>query len=89
MMTRSVALETAGKGIRVFGFQPGMTDTNMHVLNRAAGMNAIGQVAREDLYPVEHPAMAIVYLCTPAADDLHGQDFSLRDPAFRSRLGLS
>ena len=89
MLTRSVALETAGKGIRVFGFQPGMTDTNMHVLNRASGMNVISQVPRGDLYPVEHPAMAIVYLCTPAADDLHGQDFSLRDPAFRSRLGLS
>lgn len=89
MLTRAVALETAGKGIRVFGFQPGMTDTNMHVLNRASGMNAISQVPRADLYPVEHPAMAIVYLCTPAADDLHGQDFSLRDPAFRTRLGLS
>jgi NAD(P)-dependent dehydrogenase (short-subunit alcohol dehydrogenase family) len=88
MMTRAVALETSEQNIRVFGFQPGMTDTNMHVLNRASQMNAISQVKREDLFPVEHPARAIVYLCTPAADDLHGQDFSLRDNAFRTRLNL-
>ncbi len=89
MLTRAIALETEGKGIRVFGFQPGMTDTNMHVLNRASGINPISKVPQADLYPVAHPAMAIVYLCTKAADDLHGQDFSLRDEAFRARLGLS
>jgi hypothetical protein len=33
--------------------------------------------------------MAIAYLCSPAADDLIGQGFSLRDEAFRARLGLS
>ena len=89
MLTRAIALETEGRNIRVFGFQPGMTDTNMHVLNRAAQANPIAKVPRADLYPVAHPAMAIVYLCTSAADDLHGQDFSLRDEAFRARLGLA
>jgi len=89
MLTRAVALETEGRNIRVFGFQPGMTDTNMHVLNRAAQMNPISKVPQAELYPVAHPAVAIVYLCTPDADDLHGQDFSLRDEAFRARLGLA
>ena len=89
MLTRAIALETEGKNIRVFGFQPGMTDTNMHVLNRAAQANPIAKVPQADLYPVAHPAMAIVYLCTPAADDMHGQDFSLRDEPFRARLGLA
>jgi 3-oxoacyl-[acyl-carrier protein] reductase len=89
MLTRSVALETAGQGIRVFGFQPGTTDTDMQVLIRASGVNPISQIPRGALTPVAHPAAAIVYLCTPDADDLNGQEFSLRDDSFRSRLGLA
>ncbi len=88
MLTRAVALETAGKGIRVFGFQPGTTDTDMQVLIRASGINQISQIPRGNLTPVAHPASAIVYLCTSAADDLNGQEFSLRDEPFRARLGL-
>jgi len=88
MLTRAIALETAGQGIRVFGFQPGTTDTDMQVLIRASGINVISKTPRENLTPVAHPAAAIVYLCTPAADDLSGQEFSLRDDAFRSRLNL-
>jgi NAD(P)-dependent dehydrogenase (short-subunit alcohol dehydrogenase family) len=89
MLTRAVALETAGKGIRVFGFQPGTTDTDMQVLIRASGVNPVSQIPRGNLTPVAHPAAAIVYLCTPAADDLNGQEFSLRDDPFRTRLGLA
>lgn len=89
MLTRAVALKTAGKGIRVFGFQPGTTDTDMHVLIRASGINPVSQIPRQNLTPVAHPAAAIVYLCTPAADDLNGQEFSLRDDPFRTRLGLA
>lgn len=89
MLTRAVALETEGKGIRIFGFQPGMTDTYMHVQVRASGINPLSRTPRENLYPTAHPALAVAYLLTPAADDLVGQEFSLRDEAFRSRLGLS
>jgi 3-oxoacyl-[acyl-carrier protein] reductase len=89
MLTRAIALETAGKGIRVFGFQPGTTDTDMQVLIRASGVNQISQIPRANLTPVAHPAAAIAYLCTPAADDLNGQEFSLRDDAFRARLNLA
>ena len=88
MLTRAVALENANNGIRIFGFQPGTTDTDMQVLIRASGINQISQIPRENLTPVSHPAEAIVYLCTPAADDLNGQEFSLRDEAFRARLNL-
>lgn len=89
MLTRAVALETAGQGIRVFGFQPGTTDTDMQVLIRASGMNPVSQIPHANLTPVAHPAAAIVYLCTQAADDLNGQEFSLRDDPFRARLELS
>jgi len=88
MLTRAIALEHAGQGIRVFGFQPGTTDTDMQVIIRASGVNQISRIPREKLTPVAHPAAAIVYLCTPAADDLAGQEFSLGNEAFRSRLNL-
>jgi 3-oxoacyl-[acyl-carrier protein] reductase len=88
MLTRGIAQEHAAQGIRVFGFQPGTTDTDMQVVIRASGINPVSQIPRANLTPVAHPAAAIVYLCTSAADDLAGKEFSLRDEAFRSRLDL-
>jgi 3-oxoacyl-[acyl-carrier protein] reductase len=88
MFTNAVALETAGKGIRVFGFSPGTIDTEMQVKIRASGMNVISKIPRGDLLPVAHAVRGLVYLCTPAADDLHGTDASMRDDAFRARIGL-
>ena len=37
MLTRSIDLEHRAAGIRVFGFQPGTTDTDMQVTIRASG----------------------------------------------------
>jgi len=88
MLTRAIMLENPSNGIRVFGFQPGTTDTDMQVTIRASGVNVVSKIPRENLTPVAHPAAAIVYLCTPAADDLNGQEFSLRDEPFRVRLKL-
>jgi 3-oxoacyl-[acyl-carrier protein] reductase len=89
MLTRSIDLEHRAAGIRVFGFQPGTTDTDMQVTIRASGINPISQIPREQLTPVAHPARGIVYLCTPEADDLAGKEFSLRDEDFRRRIGLA
>jgi 3-oxoacyl-[acyl-carrier protein] reductase len=88
MLTRAIMLENHQHGIRVFGFQPGTTDTDMQVTIRASGVNVVSKIPRENLTPVAHPAAAIVYLCTSAADDLNGQEFSLGNEAFRSRLNL-
>jgi NAD(P)-dependent dehydrogenase (short-subunit alcohol dehydrogenase family) len=88
MLTNAIALETAGKGIRVFGFSPGTIDTEMQVKIRASGMNVISKIPRGDLLPVAHAVRGLVYLCTGAADDLHGTDASMRDDAFRARIGL-
>ena len=88
MMTRPIALETQGKGIRVFGFSPGTIDTEMQVKIRASGMNMISQIPRGNLSPVEHAVRGLIYLCDPAADDLIGQDAATRDEAFRKRVGL-
>jgi NAD(P)-dependent dehydrogenase (short-subunit alcohol dehydrogenase family) len=89
MLTRAIELETKGKGIRVFGFSPGTIDTDMQVKIRASGMNVISQIPRANLSPVEHAVRGLIHLCTDAGDDLIGQDVSMRDDAFRSRIGLA
>jgi len=89
MLGRAIALETGAAGIRVFGFSPGTTDTDMQAAIRASGISPVSRIARASLTPVEHPARAIVYLCTPAADDLSGTEVSLGDPDFRRRIGLA
>ena len=88
MVTRAIALETAGRGIRIFGFSPGTIDTDMQVKIRASGMNQVSRIPRADLSPVEHAVRGLIYLCHGASDDLIGQDVSMRDVAFRPRIGL-
>jgi hypothetical protein len=60
----------------------------MQVKVRASGMNMISRIPRGDLSPVEHAVRGLMYLCTQASDDLKGQDASMRDEAFRRRIGL-
>jgi 3-oxoacyl-[acyl-carrier protein] reductase len=88
MLTRSLALEAGAAGIRVFGFKPGTCDTDMQAVIRASGVNPVSRIPRAALTPVDHPARAIAYLCSGAADDLSGSEVSLTDPAFRRRIGL-
>jgi 3-oxoacyl-[acyl-carrier protein] reductase len=89
MLTNVIMLETAGLGIRVFGLPPGVIDTDLVGQIRASGIHWVSQIPRADLAPVEHPAAAIVYLCSEAADDLVGKEVLLRDPEFRRRIGLT
>ena len=88
MMTRSIALETAGQGIRIFGFSPGTIDTDMQVKIRASGINPVSQIPRGNLAPVERAVRGVLHLCDSTSDDLIGQDVSIRDEAIRRRVGL-
>lgn len=88
MLTRAVALEAGERGVRCFGFSPGTIDTEMQVKIRASGINPISRIPRGDLSPVAHAVRGLVYLCGDAASDLAGQDVSMRDEAFRARIGL-
>jgi NAD(P)-dependent dehydrogenase (short-subunit alcohol dehydrogenase family) len=88
MLTKSLVEEYGAAGIRVFGFGPGMVDTEMQVQVRASGMNAVSRVPRSELAPAEHPAQAIAFLCGPGGAAWHGQEVAIRDPAFRAQAGL-
>lgn len=88
MVTQATALETGDDGVRVFGFAPGVVDTEMQVTIRASGINAVSQIPRENLSSAEEPAIAIAWLCSEAANDLAGQELTIRDENLRKRIGL-
>jgi len=88
MLTKSVAEEYGSAGIRVFGFGPGVVDTEMQVQVRASGMNPVSRIPRSELATVEEPAQAIAFLCGPGGAEWSGQEVAIRDPAFRAKAGL-
>jgi NAD(P)-dependent dehydrogenase (short-subunit alcohol dehydrogenase family) len=88
MLTRSVHLEYGAQGIRIFGFAPGVVDTDMQGAIRASGINPVSKIPRGDLAPAHEPARAIAWLCTPAADTLAGQELDVRNPELRAMAGL-
>ena len=89
MLTEALARESAQSELRVFGLSPGVIDTDMQATIRASGINRVSEIPRASLAPAEHPAAAILYLCTNAADDLIGKEVTLLDPEFRRRIGLA
>jgi NAD(P)-dependent dehydrogenase (short-subunit alcohol dehydrogenase family) len=88
MLTRSVHLECAAKGVRVFGFAPGVVDTDMQGSIRASKMNPVSEIPRENLAPADQPAHAVAWLATPEADSYAGQEIDVRNPDFRAACGL-
>jgi NAD(P)-dependent dehydrogenase (short-subunit alcohol dehydrogenase family) len=74
-VTKSLAKEFAGKGIRVNAVSPGTIETNYHVvfsnpqvLEGVAQATPVGRVGRP-----EEIADAIVFLCSERATFIHGQ----------------
>lgn len=89
MLTRAVAHELGETGLRVYGFAPGVVDTEMQVQIRASGINPVSQLPRDSLASADDPAQAIVWLCSDAAIDLAGQELNIREPELRQRIGLA
>jgi len=75
-------------GIRVVGLSPGTVATQMQIDIKASGINPVSQLDPSVHISPEAAAKAIVYLCTDAASDLHGVDFSIKTDEGRARVGL-
>jgi NAD(P)-dependent dehydrogenase (short-subunit alcohol dehydrogenase family) len=88
MLTRSVHEEYASHGIRIYGFAPGVVDTDMQGAIRASGINPVSKIPRENLAPARDPAIGIVWLCTDAAADWAGRELDVRAEDFRRACGL-
>jgi NAD(P)-dependent dehydrogenase (short-subunit alcohol dehydrogenase family) len=74
-LTRTVALEWAGSGVRVNALAPGWIDTEMNTALRAAPeieQSILAQVPMGRWGRVEEVAAAALFLCSPAASFITG-----------------
>lgn len=88
MLTRILAAETQGSGIRVYSFQPGMVNTGLGQESMRLQVNRVSNFDPASFAPPTEPAAAIAWLCTEAPEDLSGQEVIVTDPALRHRVGL-
>lgn len=88
MLTRQIDVECRDQGVLVYGFQPGMNDTDMQVKIRASGIGPLAKVPRDTLRKPEDTAKVFAYLCTKGAADLAGGEISINDETLRRRAGL-
>jgi NAD(P)-dependent dehydrogenase (short-subunit alcohol dehydrogenase family) len=88
MLTKCAHIENRGRGIRIFALSPGTVATDMQRTIRASGINPVSQMDFATHAPPEHPARALVWLCTEEAAVFAGQEVALRDPEIRARIGL-
>ena len=88
MLTESLHLEYAARGIRAMGLSPGTVATDMQRAIRASGVGPIAKLDWAAHVPPEWPARTLVWMCSPDADEFAGQEISLRQEAIRRRVGL-
>ena len=88
MLTRVADIEARAAGVRVMSLSPGTVATDMQRQIRDSGINPVSQLDWSAHIPPEWAAQALVWMCTPDADDWTGREVSLREPAVRRRIGL-
>jgi NAD(P)-dependent dehydrogenase (short-subunit alcohol dehydrogenase family) len=88
MLTRVADIEARGRGVRVMSLSPGTVATDMQRTIKASGINAVSQLDWAAHIPPDWPAKALIWMCSPDADDWIGREVSLRDEGIRRRLGL-
>jgi NAD(P)-dependent dehydrogenase (short-subunit alcohol dehydrogenase family) len=88
MLTKSIALEAEGRGVYVYGFAPGLVDTDMQGRIRESGMNAVSRLPREELSRPDKVARAMAWFCKHKPSDIHGQELDIRNRDLRIRMGL-
>ncbi|MDH5772340.1 MAG: SDR family oxidoreductase [Rhodospirillaceae bacterium] len=87
MLTQALHNEYEASGIRVFGVDPGVADTDMQATIRASGLNPVSQIPRHELPHPNRPAEAIAWLCHKAPLELAGQEVSVNDEKFKLQMG--
>jgi NAD(P)-dependent dehydrogenase (short-subunit alcohol dehydrogenase family) len=87
-LTRTAQIEYGERGVRVVGLSPGTVATDMQVQIKASGLNPVSQLDPNAHIPPDWVAQAVAYLCGPEGAAFAGDDFALRDPESRRRVGL-
>ncbi len=87
-LTQCVHKECSDQGIRCVGLSPGTVATEMQKTIAASQINPVSQLDWSAHISAEIVGEAITWLCTDAAREYDGTDFSLKTDAGRSALGL-
>lgn len=82
MLTRCLAEEYGKDGLRVFGFRPGMLDTEMLTEVRTAKIAKVSEVDRYSPNHPDVPAAVLLRLCSGEVHSPNGSDVTWNDPAF-------
>lgn len=88
MLTSCAHLE-ASANLRIMGMSPGTVATQMQRDIKASGVNAVSQLDWDAHIPAEWTAKALLWMCSPDADEFLGQEIPLRDEGIRRRIGLT
>jgi NAD(P)-dependent dehydrogenase (short-subunit alcohol dehydrogenase family) len=88
MFTKTLAAELAGTGIRIYGFQPGMVNTEMTRAGLKVKVNRVSDLDPETFSTPDVPGRAIAWLCKERPEDLSGGEVDINAPEFRARAGL-
>lgn len=88
MLTQTLGAELAGTDIRLYGFQPGMVNTEMTRAGLKVKVNRIADLDPETFSGPDVPGRAIAWLCKERPEDLSGGEVDINAPEFRTRMGL-
>jgi len=88
MLTRATDREVRENGIRAIGLSPGTVATQMQRDIKTSGINPVSKKDWSDHIPPEWAARALLWMCSPDADEFLGQDVKLGDEDIRRRVGL-
>lgn len=88
MATRCIHAEYAAQGIRCFGFQPGIVDTDMQTDLQSSGLPPEMLPPLDVMVQPDEPARAIAWLCTPESGAFVGREFSVYDDDLRRAASL-
>jgi NAD(P)-dependent dehydrogenase (short-subunit alcohol dehydrogenase family) len=80
--------EERANGIRALVLSPGTVATDMQVAIKKSGVNPVSDLDWSDHIPPEWAAKALVWMCTPGADNWLGEVVSLREENIRKSVGL-
>ncbi|TCS61954.1 SDR family oxidoreductase [Primorskyibacter sedentarius] len=89
MLTRCADKEGREAGIRAIGLSPGTVATQMQREIKTSGVNPVSKLEWSDHIPADWPAKALLWMCSPEADDWLGDEISLRDEDIRKKIGLA
>lgn len=88
MFTRMLALEVADTNIRVYGFQPGMVNTEMTRAGLKIKVNRVSELDPQKFSSPSVPGKAIAWLCSEQPEDLSGKEIDIANEEFRARAEL-